>query len=166
MRDRFGERHDAASADRKLVGRAEIGATAKADYVAFATIVRRGGCVVRAAAREAADWFDGADAAAHECGDEAETQKGKEAGEGRALPGETGDCDFTDAAAGQGAALGAGRSRRGVSDGTTAALARWPQGMRRGWARWGWGWLVGLKKMRAQNHSGCDGRSQMVNSAL
>ena len=57
------------------------------------------------AAREAADWFDGANAAAHECGDEAETQKGVEAGEGRALPGETGDGDFTDASRGQGAAL-------------------------------------------------------------
>lgn len=90
------------------------------------------------AAREAADWFDGADAAAYEWGDEAETQKGEEAGEGRALPGETGDGDFTDASRGQGAALGVGRSGRGVSDGTTATLACGPQGMRRGWARWGW----------------------------
>ena len=88
-----------------------------------------------AAAREAADWFDGAGVAAHECGDEAEAQKGEESGEDRALPGETGDGGFTDAAAGQGAALGDGRSRRGVSDRTTAALARGPQGMRRGWAR-------------------------------
>ncbi len=136
MRDRFGERHDAASADRKLVGRAEIGAPAKADCVAFAAIVRRRGRpLVRAAAREAGDWFDGANAAAHECGDEAETQKGEEAGECRALPGETGDGGFTDASRGQGAALGVGRSGRGVSDGTTAALARGPQGMRRGWAR-------------------------------
>lgn len=68
-------------------------------------------------------------------GDEAETQKGEEAGEGHALPGETGDGGFTDASPGQGAALGDGRSRRGVSDRTTAALARGPQGMRRGWAR-------------------------------
>ena len=82
----------------------------------------------RGAAREAADWFDGANAAAHECGDEAETQKGEEAGKCRALPGETGDGGFTDAAAGQGAALGVGRSGRGVSDGTTATLACVPLG--------------------------------------
>ena len=80
------------------------------------------------AAREAADWFDGADAAAHECGDEAETQKGEEAGEGQALPGKAGDGDFTDAATGQGAALGAGRSGRRLSDGTTATLACVPLG--------------------------------------
>ena len=80
------------------------------------------------AAREAADWFDGADAAAHECGDEAETQKGEEAGEGHALPGKAGDGDFTDAALGQGSALGVGRSGRGLSDGTTATLACVPLG--------------------------------------
>ena len=81
-----------------------------------------------AAAREAADWFDGAGVAAHECGDEAETQKGEEAGECRALPGKAGDGDFTDAALGQGSALGVGRSGRGLSDGTTATLACVPLG--------------------------------------
>ena len=100
-----------------------------------------------AAAREAADWFDGAGVAAHECGDEAETQKGEESGEDRALPGETGDGGFTDAAAGQGAALGDGRSRRGVSDRTTAALACVLHEMRRGGR--GSRWLVGSKKMTA-----------------
>ena len=99
------------------------------------------------AAREAADWFDGADAAAHECGDEAETQKGEEAGECRALPGETGDGDFADASRGQGAALGVGRSGRGVSDRTTAAPACVLQEMRRGGR--GSRWLVGSKKMTA-----------------
>ena len=57
----------------------------------------------------AADWFDGADVAAHECGDEAETQS-EESSEAYALPGKTGDGGFTDATAGQVAALGDGRS--------------------------------------------------------
>ena len=88
-----------------------------------------------AAAQEAADWFDGAGVAAHECGDETETQKGEEIGEARTLRGKAGDGGFTDAAPRQGAALGLGRSGRGVSDSTTTALAGGPQGMRRGWAR-------------------------------
>ena len=140
-----------------------MAALAKADCGAFAGIGRRGRW---AAEREAADWFDGAGVAAHDCGDETETQEGGETGEARALPGETGDGGFTDASQGQGAAVGDGRSRRGVSDRTTAALACVLQEMRRGGRGARWSWLVGLKKMRAQNHSGCDDRSRMVNSAL
>jgi len=85
--------------------------------------------------------------AAHEWGDEAETQKGEEAGEGHALPGKAGGGGFADTSPGQSAALGAGRSRRGVSDGTTAALARGPPELRRGWARCEVGWIEGSKSI-------------------
>lgn len=166
MRDRFGERHDAASADRKLVGRAQIGAAAKADCVTFAAIGRRGRRTGWAAARETGDWFDGADAAAHEWGDEAETQKGEEAGEGHALPGKAGDGDFTDASLGQGSALGAGRSGRGVSDGTTATLACVPLGCGGvGAVRGGVG-SRDRRAYRAENRSGCDDRIQGLSSVL
>jgi hypothetical protein len=82
--------------------------------------------------------------AAHECGDEAETQS-EEAGEDCALPGKAGDGHFTDATPGQGAALGDGRSRRGVIDGPTAALACGLQELRRGGRGASW---VGLWNRR------------------
>ncbi len=134
-RGRFGERHDtrAPTVNWLVVLKLEPpGRPIAAHLQGLAAVGERSRW---AAAREAADWFDGAGAAAHECGDEAETQKGEKGGEARALSGKAGDGGFADTTPGQGAALGVGRSRRGVSDGTTAALACVLQEMRRGWAR-------------------------------